>query len=108
MAFISEFLRSHQLLQESLFDGVANQEIAAKLGEFMGLLHSRTHSSRVPPAEAEKLAADYSNDALRAIQLEFVFSKCFREDDRAADLRGDASFMEALEGLKAAYRGQNR
>lgn len=108
MVFVSEFLGSHQLLQESLFAGVASQEIAAKLGEFMGLLHSRTHSSRVACAEADKLTADYSNDVLRAIQLEYVFSKCFREDDRTAALRGDASFMEALEELKGAYRGQNR
>merc|ERR1719424_664349 len=74
----------------------------------MGLLHSRTHSSRVSSAEAEKLTADYANDVLRDIQLEFVFSKCFREDDRAADLRGDASFMDALEELRGTYRGQNK
>ncbi|CAK0845957.1 unnamed protein product [Prorocentrum cordatum] len=107
MVFISEFLGSHQLLQESLFAGVVSQEIAGKLGEFMGLLHSRTHSSRVSSAEAAELAADFSNDALRAIQLEYVFSKCFREDDRAADLRADAAFMGALEELKGAYRGQH-
>merc|ERR1711972_166511 len=42
----------------------------------------------------------------RGIQLEYVFSKCYREDDRASHLRGDNVFMAEMETLKDTYRGK--
>ena len=35
--------------------------------------------------------------------VRYVFSKCYREAERAATLREDATFMAAVEALKAAY-----
>jgi 5-methylthioribose kinase len=43
---------------------------------------------------------------MRAPLVRYVFSKCYREAERAATLREDATFMAAVEALKAAYRGE--
>lgn len=108
MAFVMEFLGSCRLLQEILFEGVVDKSIAQGLGEAMGLMHAKTHCSVLPAIEAQRLTAAYENAALRGVQLEYVFSKCFREDERAAHLRIDAAFMAELEALKAAYRGEHK
>jgi len=108
MAVTMEFLGSYRLLQASLFDGVVDRRAAKALGEIMALLHSRTHCSVVPTEEARRLAAEYENPKLRDLQLEFVFSKCYRDDPRAAHLREDAAFIAEVEALKAAYRGEDK
>eukprot|EP00435_Cladocopium_sp_Y103_P015406 s1106_g3.t1 len=98
MAFIMEFLESYQLLQRSLFEGDAQKLLAQQLGE--------THCSKLDPAEVSRLTSSYENRLLRDIQLEYVFSKCYREDPRAAGLREDAAFMAEVEELKAIYNGR--
>jgi len=108
MAVIMEFLGSYRLLQESLFAGVANARVAASLGEVMGWMHAKTHCSKVSPEEAKRLWASFENPRLRDIQLEYVFSKCFREDPRAAYLREDPAFLAEVDALKAAYRGEDK
>lgn len=106
MAFIMEFLESYQLLQRSLFEGDAQKSVALQLGECMAMMHSRTHCSRLDPAEVSRLTSSYKNRLLRDIQLEYVFSKCYRCDPRAAALREDAKFMAEVEELKAVYNGR--
>merc|ERR1719382_1096925 len=76
------------------------------MGEFMGLVHAKTHITKVTASEAEELESTYRNGALRDIQLEYVFSKCYREDDRASHLRDDVTFMAEIEKLKDIYRGK--
>ncbi|CAK9010786.1 Methylthioribose kinase (MTR kinase) [Durusdinium trenchii] len=108
MAFIMEFLGSSQLLQQSLFQGEAQETLAKSLGECMAIMHSRTHCSKLDAGGRARLAASYENRLLRDIQLEYVFSKCYREDPRAAMLREDSGFMTEVENLKAIYNGQNQ
>merc|ERR1719436_500023 len=76
------------------------------MGKIMGLLHSKTHVSRVSSEESNRLTTAYENATLRGIQLEYVFSKCYREDDRASHLRDDVAFMGEVEKLKDIYRGK--
>merc|ERR1712217_760028 len=76
------------------------------MGKIMGLLHSQTHCARISSNESKRLKTAYENGTLRGIQLEYVFSKCYREDDRASHLRDDAGFMAELENLKHIYRGK--
>ena len=40
-------------------------------------------------------------------QLEYVFTKPYREAAAAATLRDDSDFMSGIESLKAAYRGES-
>merc|ERR1712039_184261 len=106
MAFVMEFLGSFELLQRSLFAGNADHRIATGMGKIMGLLHSQTHCARITSEESKRLSSAYENGTLRGIQLEYVFSKCYREDNRASHLRDDAVFMAEVEKLKDIYRGK--
>jgi len=109
MAFIMEFLGSCKLLNDCLIKSNTplNEQITSGLGEFMGLIHSHTHCSALSPDAAAKYVKKYENLVLRDIQLEFVFSKCFRESERAAHLRDDQSFMAQVDQLKALYKGED-
>lgn len=105
-AVIMEFLEPYRLLDDILFSGSPDERIAEGVAEFMGLIHSKTHCSRLPPQEAERLTDAFKNADLRGLQLEYVFTKAFREAERAQPLRDDASFMAEVDALKAAYRGE--
>jgi len=107
MTFVMEFLGSYQLLMQSLFEGVANEAVAAGMGEVMGAMHAKTHCTKVPAGEAERLTKAFQNSELRGVQLQYVFTKAFQEAKAAEDLRKDESFMAELDGLKAKYRGEN-
>eukprot|EP00434_Breviolum_minutum_P028256 symbB.v1.2.024996.t1/scaffold2402.1/size80084/3 len=107
MAFIMEYLASYQLLQGCLFEGNAQVSLAKSLGQCMATMHSRTHCSKLDAAEIARLTKTYENRTLRDIQLEYVFSKCYREDSRASALRADEAFMMELEKIKAVYNGVN-
>lgn len=108
MAFVMEFLESYVLLQEDLYSGIACKAVAAAAGRAMGLIHLGTHCTLIQAAEAAILTEEYQNRTLREVQLEYVFTKPFREAERAADLREDAAFMAELENIKAKYRGENK
>jgi hypothetical protein len=45
---------------------------------------------------------------MRDIQLEFVFSKCYKEatDEQRAGLNVNAEFLQEIETLKSQYNGQ--
>ncbi|CAJ1430975.1 unnamed protein product [Effrenium voratum] len=108
MAFIMDFLGSHQLLQKSLFEGQAEAGLSGALGKCMALMHARTHCSKLEPLESKRLAEKYENRLLRDIQLEYVFSKCYREDARATALRNDEAFMKEVDEMKGIYNGRDR
>ncbi|CAE7233724.1 mtnK [Symbiodinium natans] len=105
MAFIMELLDSHELLQKRLFEGHVEEAAARSLGDCMAQMHSRTHCSKISAEECQRLSAAYENRLMRDIQLEFVFSKCYREDARAESLRSDAAFMSQVEAIKDIYNG---
>ncbi|OLQ09712.1 Methylthioribose kinase [Symbiodinium microadriaticum] len=107
MAFIMELLDSYELLQKHLFQGHVQEAAARSLGDCMAQMHSRTHCSKISAEECQRLSKAYENRLMRDIQLEFVFSKCYREDARAEHLRSDAAFMSLLEVVKEIYNGQN-
>jgi hypothetical protein len=79
--------------------------VAAGLGTFMGVTHAATHESVIGPAAALELKVAFENRPMRNVQLEYVFSKCYREAAAAAPLRDDAAFMAEVAQLKAAYDG---
>lgn len=106
MAFIMDFLEDYTLMQEAL---VANQvvtEHTACLGTVLGIMHAKTHSSKIDAEAAARFTTDFQNQSLRDIQLEYVYSKAWRDDDRAATLREDPAFMGEMEKLKSLYRGE--
>lgn len=80
--------------------------MASGLGAFMGVTHAATHESKVDPTEAATLKTAFENRPMRDVQLEYVFSKCYREAEAAAELRDDAAFMAEIASLKAAYDGK--
>jgi len=105
-----DFLDDHTLLDHHLVDkGVVSNDIAKGLGEFMGKTHAATHSSIVSKERTEYLTQNFENRPMRDIQLEFVFTKCYKEatDEQRAGLKVDEAFMREVEQLKAAYDGAN-
>jgi 5-methylthioribose kinase len=111
MVFIMEFLESYQLLDKRLYSMSFDLGLLAaseKLGEFMALVHSKTHSTLVGVERAEALTKSFENRALRDLQLAYVFTKAFEESERSAWLREDSAFMAELEEIRAVYNGKNK
>lgn len=110
MVFVMEFFEGFDLLDHELVGNVAvSASIASGLGEFMGITHSATHSSKVSTDRSAYLTTHFENRAMREIQLEWVFSKCYREatDEQRIGLTVDEAFMKEIEMLKSAYDGKN-
>jgi len=119
MVLVMEFLDSHILLHDQLFAVPSDFdapsppdsscplcEIATAAGSFLGAVHGATHSSNVSEERAAELTAAFANAELRGVQLEYVFSKCYREAEGAASLRDDSAFMAEVEALKSLYMGE--
>lgn len=106
MVLVLEYLDSYVLLHERLSAGHADAALARRLGEILGAAHAATHCALVPPERAARYTGAFANLELRGLQLEYVFSKAFREAEQAAELREDAAFLGALDALKASYRGE--
>ena len=110
MVFVMEFLDGYTLLDHDLVEtGVVSNEVSAGLGEFMGKTHAATHSSKVSEERYASLVTGFENRAMRDIQLEYVFTKCYKEstEEQRAGLNVDESFMKEIEALKSAYDGGN-
>jgi Predicted kinase len=104
-----DFLEYHTLLDHELVgEGIVSKEIAKGLGEFMGRTHSATHSSIVSKERYDYLVHKFENRSMRDIQLEFVFTKCYKEatEEQKAGLNVDETFMKEVEELKASYNGE--
>lgn len=106
MVFVMEFLDQFTLLDHDLVDqGVVDSAIGKGLGEFMGKTHAATHSSIVSPSRAAYLKKNFENRPMRDIQVEYVFTKCYKEatEEQWAGTKVDEAFMKEVEILKAAY-----
>lgn len=110
MVFVMEFLDGFDLLDHVLVDhaGDYNAQVATCLGDFMGKTHAQTHSTKVDADRQAYLTQHFENRAMRDIQLEFVFTKCYKEatDEQRAGLTLTADFMKEVELLKNQYNGQ--
>mmetsp|Transcript_289 Transcript_289/g.712 ORF Transcript_289/g.712 Transcript_289/m.712 type:complete len:408 (+) Transcript_289:215-1438(+) len=111
MAVIMEFLDGYELLDHVLVDhaGDYNDKVATCLGDFMGKTHAKTHCSKVDDERKAYLTSHFENREMRDIQLEFVFSKCYKEatDEQRAGLTLTPEFMKEVETLKNQYDGKN-
>ena len=109
--FVMEFLESFELLDRHLVDSPSPStelSIAKQLGEFMALTHLATHSSKVSSERAEFLTTEYENRALRDIQLEYVFTKAYKEvsEQTSKAFKVDDKFLDEISALKARYNGE--
>jgi len=109
--FVMEFLEGYDLLDHHLVTSPspsAEGSIATQLGEFMAKTHLATHSSKVPPERAATLTTEYENRALRDIQLEFVFTKAYKETSEqfSQGFTVDDEFLAEINALKARYNGE--
>jgi len=110
MVFVMEFFDGFTLLDHDLVDsGIVSPLVSKGLGDFMGKSHSATHTSIVSSERAKYLTEHFENRAMRDIQLEYVFTKCYAEatDEQKAGLIVDDKFMSEIDSLKAAYDGKN-
>ena len=111
MVFVMDFLETHTLLDHELVGkNIVSNTVAKGLGEFMGKTHAATHSSKVSKERFDYLIENFENRPMRDIQLEYVFTKCYKEatDEQRAGLNVDEAFMKEVELLKTAYDGANK
>jgi 5-methylthioribose kinase len=109
--FVMEFLEGFVLLDHHLVtspDLTSDVLIASQLGEFMARTHLATHSSKISSERAAFLTVEYENRALRDIQLEFVFTKAYKEvsSQTSRGLNVDDQFLSEIDALKARYNGE--
>ena len=109
--FVMEFLENYTLLDHHLVTDPSPESelsIATQLGTFMAITHLATHSSKVSAERAALLTTDYENRALRDIQLEFVFTKAYKEVSRTTTkgFTVDDAFLKEVNALKARYNGE--
>lgn len=111
MAVCMEFLDAFDLLDHVLTDhaGDYHSDVASGLGQFMGTTHALTHASKVDATRKDYLTNHFENRAMRDIQLEFVFTKCYKEatDEQRAGLDVNDAFLKEIELLKRQYNGQD-
>mmetsp|Transcript_29198 Transcript_29198/g.38170 ORF Transcript_29198/g.38170 Transcript_29198/m.38170 type:complete len:271 (-) Transcript_29198:383-1195(-) len=103
-----EFFDGFTLLDHDLVEkGVVPSSIGKGLGKFMGKTHAATHNTKNEDDKIQCMIADYENRAMRDIQLEYVFTKCYKEatDEQRAGLTVDDVFLKEIENLKALYNG---
>ena len=109
--FVMEFLENFDLLDHHLVATPAVKSevsIASQLGKFMAQTHLATHSSIVSSERASFLTSEYENRALRDIQLEYVFTKAYKETSQTTSkgFQADAAFLADINALKARYNGE--
>ena len=109
MAVVMEFLDGFELLDHVLVGATAayHPNVATCLGDFMGQTHAKTHSRTLDAERKAFLTKSFENREMRDIQLEFVFTKCYKEatDEQRAGLTLTPEFMAEVELLKKQYNG---
>lgn len=80
-------------------------KISRDLGTFMGKTHASTHSSRISEDKVAFYTKEYENRPMRDIQLEFVFTKAYKEstEEERCGLEFSDEFMKEVELLKTQY-----
>jgi len=110
MVVVMEFLEGYELLDHVLVseECKVHPQVASYLGDFLGKTHAETHSSKVDAARRSYLVEHYENRAMRDIQLEFVFTKCYKEatDEQRAGLNVSEEFLKEVEMIKQQYNGK--
>lgn len=109
--FVMEFLEDFVLLDHHLVASpspATELSIATQLGEFMARTHLATHSSKITSDRAAFLTIEYENRALRDIQLEYVFTKAYKEESSqlSTEFKVDERFLAEINALKARYNGE--
>lgn len=109
--FVMEFLEDFVLLDHHLVASpspATELSIATQLGEFMARTHLATHSSKITSDRAAFLTIEYENRALRDIQLEYVFTKAYKEESSqlSTEFKVDDRFLAEINALKARYNGE--
>ena len=105
MIMVMEDLRFYLPLQDQLESGVVSVIVAHKIGCFLGCVHGKTHSALVSENMKKHFTFKFANQELRQLQLDQFFTQPYQKAKGAAPLRSDAEFMEAIDELKAKYRG---
>jgi len=74
----------------------------------MGRVHASTHSSKGTAERRAYLTQHFENREMRDIQLEFVFTKCYKEatDEQRCGLALTPEFMKEVELMKKQYDGK--
>jgi 5-methylthioribose kinase len=113
MVVVMEFFDGFELLDHVLVDkekmkSLESGAVASSLGDFMGKVHAASHSSKITPERIAYLKEHFENREMRDVQLEFVFTKCYKEatDEQRAGLTLTDEFMKEVELLKAQYDGK--
>ena len=109
--FVMEFLEDFVLLDHHLVASpspATELSIVTQLGEFMARTHLATHSSKITSDRAAFLTIEYENRALRDIQLEYVFTKAYKEESSqlSTEFKVDERFLAEINALKARYNGE--
>mmetsp|Transcript_12243 Transcript_12243/g.24889 ORF Transcript_12243/g.24889 Transcript_12243/m.24889 type:complete len:397 (-) Transcript_12243:174-1364(-) len=109
--FVMEFLENYSLLDHHLVSNPSHNSglsIASQLGIFMAKTHLATHSSRVTPERAALLTEEYENRELRDIQLEFVFTRAYKDLPKTTHngYPVDEQFLKEVNELKSRYNGE--
>jgi 5-methylthioribose kinase len=107
MIMVMEDLRFHAPLQDQLVSGIVSVVVASKIGCFLGCVHGKTHSALVSEDMRKHFTFKFANQELRQLQLEQFFTDPYQKAKGATPLRSDVEFMEAIDNLKAKYRGEN-
>lgn len=113
MVVVMEFFDGYELLDHVLVDkekwkSLGADTVAEGLGDFMGKVHAASHSSKIGPDRIAYLKKHFENREMRDVQLEFVFSKCYKEasDEQRAGLNMTDDFLKEVDLLKAQYNGK--
>jgi len=109
MEFFDGFeLLDHVLVDKKKWEDLESEPVASALGDFMGRVHAASHSSKVSPKRIKYLKEHFENREMRDVQLEFVFTKCYKEatDEQRAGLNLTDDFLKEVELLKAQYDGK--
>jgi len=113
MVVVMEFFDGYELLDHVLVDkekwkSLASDTVASSLGDFMGRVHAASHSSKIDGERIEYLKKHFENREMRDVQLEFVFTKCYKEatDEQRAGLELTDDFLKEVDLLKSQYDGK--
>mmetsp|Transcript_22911 Transcript_22911/g.50905 ORF Transcript_22911/g.50905 Transcript_22911/m.50905 type:complete len:408 (+) Transcript_22911:143-1366(+) len=109
MEFFDGFdLLDHMLVDDKKAEALEHDSIGSALGDFMGRVHAASHSSKVDADRVKYLTEHFENREMRDIQLEFVFTKCYKEatDEQRAGLTLTDEFLKEVELLKSQYDGK--
>eukprot|EP00536_Pseudo-nitzschia_multiseries_P003107 jgi/Psemu1/322873/estExt_fgenesh1_pg.C_440016 len=115
MVVVMEFFDGYDLLDHVLVDEqgastLDQKAVGEALGDFMGRVHAASHSSKLgdDPERIEYLKKHFENREMRDVQLEFVFTKCYKEatDKQRAGLSLTDDFLAEVDLLKKQYDGK--